>query len=823
MSNKTIHTQSMVCIKEIKNGVVETTDGRFVKIVEVAPINFHLRSEREKNAIIYSFASWLKIAPVKIQFKAMTRPADINDHITTMLKQMSQETNPRCKELQQDYLNLIASVGSTQGVTRQFFIIIEHEHRNIRQETYPEIVAELNNAQATIKNMLKHCGNKLVEHDDEDTFLMNFFYLLYNRSERQSLREKMLTVVNGYREAEQDVPSSLYADILAPYFVAVEKDMLVINDVYYSFAYIPSDKYKTAVYAGWMANLINAGAGIDVDVFVEKQPKDKIKNRLGQQLRINKAKIKDTQDTNSDYDDLSGAIQSGYYLRNGLLNNEDFYFMSTLITICGASREEVEYKRDFIKDLLVSQDMDINTASYHMLECFKMSMPILNPEKCIVDRGRRNLLTYGVASGYMFTAFEISDSNGILFGVNQQNSSLCVIDLYNSAKYKNANVSIMGTSGAGKTFLMQTMALRLRMNDVQTFIIAPLKGHEFKRACNAIGGSYIKISPGSRDSINILEIRPLDKSSDILIDGENPYKDDSLLSRKIQSVHAFFALIVPDMSYEEVQLLDDALISAYKDKGITHDNESLIDHNKPLKNGLPQYKEMPILEDVYRHLVDQPETKRIANILRGYVSGSAASFNRQTNVDLNNKYVVVDISEFPDEQQGIGMFVALDFIYDKVKEDRTKKKAVFIDETWKLIGAHSNPLAANFVLEIFKIIRGYGGAAIAATQDINDFFALDDGKYGRGIISNSKTKIILQLETKEAETVQDVFDLSDTEMLNITRFERGNGLVITNNNNVPVKFVASEMEEMLITTDRNKLEELRQKREMQKNSTNTSG
>ena len=163
------------------------------------------------------------------------------------------------------------------------------------------------------------------------------------------------------------------------------------------------------------------------------------------------------------------------------------------------------------------------------------------------------------------------------------------------------------------------------------------------------------------------------------------------------------------------------------------------------------------------------------------------------------------------------MFVALDFIYDKVKEDRTKKKAVFIDETWKLIGAHSNPLAANFVLEIFKIIRGYGGAAIAATQDINDFFALDDGKYGRGIISNSKTKIILQLEAKEAETVQDVFDLSDTEMLNITRFERGNGLVITNNNNVPVKFVASELEEMLITTDRNKLEELRKKREIQKN------
>lgn len=207
---------------------------------------------------------------------------------------------------------------------------------------------------------------------------------------------------------------------------------------------------------------------------------------------------------------------------------------------------------------------------------------------------------------------------------------------------------------------------------------------------------------------------------------------------------------------------------------------------------------------------------RLANILDRYVHGSASSFNRPTNVDLSNKYVVIDISEFTEDLQPVGMFVALDYIYDKVKEDRTKKKAVFIDETWKLIGAKSNALAANFVLEIFKIIRGYGGAAIAATQDINDFFALDDGKYGRGIIANSKTKIILQLESKEAETVRDVFDLTETECLSISRFERGNGLIITNSNNVPVRFVASLKEEELITTDRARLEEIAKERKLQK-------
>lgn len=358
------------------------------------------------------------------------------------------------------------------------------------------------------------------------------------------------------------------------------------------------------------------------------------------------------------------------------------------------------------------------------------------------------------------------------------------------------------------------MALRMRMRDIQTFIIAPLKGHEFKRACNSIGGEYIKISPGSVNSINVLEIRPQDKRNEALLDyDDDEYSfsnSDSILAKKLESLRAFFSLIIPDMSYEEKQLVDNGLSETYRRKGITHDNDSLLDPKADQSGDVPVYKEMPILGDllkVFKELADD-RTRRVELILERYVNGSAASFNRQTNVNLNNKYVVVDISEFSEELQPVGMFVALDYIYDKVKEDRTKKKAVFVDEAWKLIGAKSNALAANFVLEIFKIIRGYGGSAICATQDINDFFALDGGKFGKGIISNSKTKIILQLESQEAETVRDIFELSDREMTDIIRFERGNGLVITNTNNVPIKVVASDKEKDLITTDRKRLEEL---------------
>ena len=810
-------TSELVLIDEIKNGIVITSDKRYVKIVEITPINFHMRSNREKNLIIDSFSSWIKIAPIKFQFKVLSMPANINTHIHKLYKDMLNEPNDKCRELQEDYLNLLCNVGQREGVTRRFFIVLEHENRSLLGADFNDIVYDFNRCVQNIKNTLKQCGNKLVEHEDEDVFLCELFFSIYNRLENETLSQRIPGIVEEYKNAGIN-EEPVIKDILRPSGATINKDYLIVNSVYYKYAYIPSQGYNPVVYAGWLANLVNAGEGIDIDIFFEKQEKTKIRNSVGRQIRINKARIKDASDTNSDFDDLSDTINSGYYIKSALANNQDFYYMNTLITISGESLEEVDAKFIFLNDMLNARDMELKLCKYHMMDAFYSALPICQIKKSIYERSKRNILTEGASSVYPFTSFEISDDNGILFGVNQQNNSLCIIDLFNSAKYKNANVSILGTSGAGKTFLLQTMALRMRMRDIQTFIIAPLKGHEFRRACTSIGGEYIKISPGSTNSINILEIRPLDKSSEIILDNDGEYdisKDDSILAKKLESLRAFFSLIVPDMTYEEKQIIDNALVETYSRKGITNDNDSLLDKKRGYQtNGLPYYKKMPILGDLLEILkeTDDVSTKRLALILERYVTGSAASFNRQTNVNLDNKYVVVDISEFSEELQPVGMFVALDFIYDKIKEDRTKRKTVFIDETWKLIGAKSNELAANFVLEIFKIIRGYGGSAICATQDINDFFALDGGKFGKGIIANSKTKIILQLEDKEAETVQELFGLSERELLDIIRFERGMGLIITNSNNVQVKFVASLEEEELITTDRERLEAIRNKK-----------
>lgn len=428
-------------------------------------------------------------------------------------------------------------------------------------------------------------------------------------------------------------------------------------------------------------------------------------------------------------------------------------------------------------------------------------------EKHLFERSKRNALTTGVASCYPFTSYELSDENGILFGLNKYNNSPVIIDIFDSKVYKNANIAVCGTSGAGKTFLILLMALRMRRKGIQVFMLAPLKGHEFHRACVNTGGEFISISPASKSCINVLEIRKVDKSVETMLDG--PGIERSELAAKIQRLHIFFALLIPDMSYEEKQLLDDALIRTYARKGITHDNDSLRD-----PDDLDVYRQMPVLGDLYDVLKVESDTKRLSNIINRFVHGSASTFNQQTNVNLDNKFTVLDISELSGDLLPIGMFVALDFVWDKAKANRTEEKAIFIDECWQLIGGGSgtfgigNRLAAEMVLEIFKTIRAYSGSGICATQDLNDFFSLDNGKYGKGIINNCRTKVILNLEDEEAQRVQQVLHLSEAEVMEITHFERGNGLISSNNNNITVEFKASPLERDLITTDRRELLDL---------------
>ena len=814
-------TQDFIPIKNLEHGIIETTDGRYIKILEIEPINFMLRSEEEQYEIICSFASWLKISPVHLQFKSITRKADSDKHIAMLRKEMDTEESEQCKKLSEGYIRLIKDVGSREALTRRFFLIFRYEElRRNENSDYGQICSTLLTAEQNARAYFMQCGNNILQPKDPDEATAEILYMFFNRRScvEEPFHSRVDRIVLDTMAAKNKVigidpvPHIRMAHFIAPRGIDLtHRNYIIMDGLYYSFLYIKGNGYPNKVRAGWMSSLINAGEGIDVDVFLKRENRSKTIDKVAQRIRLNRTKLKSMQDTSTDYEELAGSIQAGYFIKQGIANyNEDLFYMSVFVTVSARTYEELMWRKQQMTDMLKSMDMYVSDCSFQQEDALRTVMPFLQISLKLEKKSKRNVLTSGAASTYMFTSFEMSDDTGVLLGINRHNNSLCIVDLFDTKKNKNANLNLLGTSGAGKTFTMQLLALRMRMRGIQCYIIAPIKGHEFRRACNRIGGQFIKIAPGSPHCINIMEIRHTISPEMELIDELDYSEMDSLLAQKIQQLMIFFSLLIPDMTNEEEQMLDEALIRTYGKFGITHDNDSVYEDRNAVP---PKMKTMPILGDLHEELQKNEMTKRIAVIVSRFVTGSAQSFNQQTNVDLSNKYIVLDLSELKGKLLPVGMMIALDYVWDKIKSDRTKKKAIMIDEIWQLIGAGSNRMAAEFCLEIFKVIRGFGGAAISATQDLSDFFGLEDGRYGRAIINNSKNKIILNLEPDEAEFVRDTLKLTKTEIRSITRFERGEALICSNNSKVPVIIKASKEEQEMITTDRAELEAILKERQ----------
>lgn len=816
-------TQDFIPIKNLEHGIIETTDGRYIKILEIEPINFMLRSEEEQYEIICSFASWLKISPVHLQFKSITRKADSDKHIAMLRKETETEESEQCKKLSEGYIRLIKDVGSREALTRRFFLIFRYEElRRNENSDYGQICSTLLTAEQNARAYFMQCGNNILQPKDPDEATAEILYMFFNRRScvEEPFHSRVDRIVLDTMAAKNKVigidpiPHIRMAHFIAPRGIDLtHRNYIIMDGLYYSFLYIKGNGYPNKVRAGWMSSLINAGEGIDVDVFLRRENRSKTIDKVAQRIRLNRTKLKSMQDTSTDYEELAGSIQAGYFIKQGIANyNEDLFYMSVFVTVSARTYEELMWRKQQMTDMLKSMDMYVSDCSFQQEDALRTVMPFLQISPKLEKKSKRNVLTSGAASTYMFTSFEMSDDTGVLLGLNRHNNSLCIVDLFDTKKNKNANLNLLGTSGAGKTFTMQLLALRMRMRGIQCYIIAPIKGHEFRRACNRIGGQFIKIAPGSPHCINIMEIRHTISPEMELIDELDYSEMDSLLAQKIQQLMIFFSLLIPDMTNEEEQMLDEALIRTYGKFGITHDNDSVYEDRNAVP---PKMKTMPILGDLHEELQKNEMTKRIAVIVSRFVTGSAQSFNQQTNVDLSNKYIVLDLSELKGKLLPVGMMIALDYVWDKIKSDRTKKKAIMIDEIWQLIGAGSNRMAAEFCLEIFKIIRGFGGAAISATQDLSDFFGLEDGRYGRAIINNSKNKIILNLEPDEAEFVRDTLKLTKTEIRSITRFERGEALICSNNSKVPVIIKASKEEQEMITTDRAELEAILKERQQE--------
>ena len=532
-----------------------------------------------------------------------------------------------------------------------------------------------------------------------------------------------------------------------------------------------------------LKNLIETNINMNISIFYEKQDSYKTIKDLTYHIGNVGVELKEANENRQDIDIASYTYNDAKYIRKEIqVNNEELYFLYIYINLYSKDINELEYNLNKIEGISQSKGMQTRRANFRQEECFLAGLPIMENREIIKEAGKRNILTTGLLSTYPFISSTIFDKNGIFIGTNIYNNSLVFIDRYNTDKYKNANICIFGTSGAGKSFYTKLLILRYKLLGIKQYIIDP--DREYNKICEKLKGVEIKLGPTSNTYINVLEIR-----KESIEEGESGY-----LAIKISKLIGFFNLIFGEMNEEEKALLEEKLIEVYNFKNINFNDKSLYNENGEFK----KEKQMPILADLFNILGQDERTKKFKIKLIPFVEGSMKFFNNYTNIKLDNELIVAYIYDLGEENLKYAMYVLIDIYWDAVKKDRKEKKAIYLDEIWRLIGVTSNKYVASFIYKIFKTIRKYGGSGVAITQDISDIFSLDNGTYGKSILNNSSIKTFFALEEENIKILGEYANLSEKEKIEIKSLKRGECLMFVGEDHILTKIQASEKEKEII-------------------------
>ncbi len=599
--------------------------------------------------------------------------------------------------------------------------------------------------------------------------------------------KKIIKIIKNKEKKEKFLYAGCFSeqDKIAPSYINMQNpNYLEIDRLYYSgLIIVDYAREQTDII---LKNLIETNMNMNISIFYEKQDPYKIIKELTYQIGNVGVELKESNQNREDIDIAAFTYNDAKYIRKEIqVNNEDFYYLSIYLSIFAETKQELEYSLNKIEGITQSKGMQTKRANFRQEEVFLSCLPTMQNHEKLKQVAQRNILTSGLLSTYPFISSTIFDSKGIFIGTNMNNNSLVFIDRYNTQKYKNANMCIFGTSGAGKSFYTKLLILRYKLLGIKQYIIDP--DREYHNLCQELSGTEIKIGPTSKTYINILEIR-----KESIEEGENGY-----LATKIGKLIGFFHLIFGEINEEEKALLEEKLIETYKNKNITFDDKTLFQKNGNRKK-FKSKKEMPILEDLYNILEEDKRTIKFKTKLIPFVKGSMKFFNHYTNIELNNELIVADVYDLGEENLKYGMYLFTDIFWDKIKENRKEKKAIYLDEIWRLIGVTSNKNVASFIYKIFKTIRKYGGSSVAITQDISDIFSLEEGIYGKSILNNSSIKTFFSLEEENIKILSNFANLSEKEKIEIKSLKRGECLMFVGDDHILTKIECSKKEKEIV-------------------------
>ena len=548
--------------------------------------------------------------------------------------------------------------------------------------------------------------------------------------------------------------------------------------------------YPRQIYTGWLSGLVNLDEVMDLSIYVypvesqvvlENLRKKVTQLEAGLQIDAEKGRVRDPgkQAAILDAEEMRDKLQVG---------EERFFRFGLYFTIYASSQEELEFVSHKVESMLGQQLVYSKAATSQQEQGLNSVVPQMFDQLQI----RRNMSTGAISTSFPFTSADLSQDNGILYGINMHNSGLVIFDRFS---LENGNSVVFAKSGAGKSFTVKLEALRSLMFGTEIFIVDP--ENEYERMCDAVAGAYVRLSLNSTTRINPFDLPQV-------VDSEEA---DNALRSNLITLHGLLRLMMggaqaqllggnstlaPALSPTEEADLDAALIDTYAKAGITQD---------PLTHSsLP-----PTIADLYDTLLHMGGTgPQLAQRLRKYTSGTFAGiFSQQSNININNPLVVFNIRDLEDELRPVAMYIVLNFIWNKTKSDQ-KKRILIVDEAWQLMKYEDS---ANFLFSLAKRARKYNLGITTITQDVEDFMG---SRMGRAIVANASMQILLKQSSSAVDVLSDVFKLTEEEKKRLGQFPVGQGLFFAGQNHVHIQIVASPTETGLITTNPQQVQAMRQ-------------
>lgn len=565
-------------------------------------------------------------------------------------------------------------------------------------------------------------------------------------------------------------------DVIAPSSFEIQSNYIKIGRRYARTYFVYA--YPRTLFTGWLSPIINLDEVVDVSLNIEPVESqvvlENLKKKVGQLEASNtinqeKGKVRDPQ--------LEAQISDAEELRDKLQVGEDRFFRFGLyLTVYGKDEKDLEEVGRKVESILGTSLVYTKPATIQMEQGFNSTLPMGTDQLQI----RRNMDTGSVSSSFPFTTANLSRDEGILYGINRHNNGLVLFDRFS---LENANMVVFAKSGAGKSFAVKLECLRSLMMGTEVIIIDP--ENEYRTLCDAVGGSFLHLSLASDTRIN-----PFDLPRTI-----DPEEADNALRANIIMLHGLLRLMTGQMTAAEEADLDVALINVYAQKGITNDP---LTHNA----------EPPVMMDLYNILNGMGGNgPSLAARLRRFTEGTFAGiFSEQSNVDLNNNFVVFNIRDLEDELRPIGMYITLNYIWNRVKTEK-KKRILVVDEAWQLMQYQDS---AMFMFSIAKRARKYYLGLTTISQDVEDFLST---RLGRAIVNNSSLQLLLKQNPAAVELVAGTFKLTSEETKRLTQFPVGEGLFFAGLSHVVLRIIGSPTEEQLITTNPQQLLERQMQQE----------